>query len=1033
MTNAKSLPDWQNPAVLGRQREPAHASVLPFADAASALTGERSASSYFKLLNGHWQFYYAATPLEMPEGFSAEDFPAEEWDRIPVPSNWQMLGYGRPNYTNVAYPYPVDPPHVPQENPVGLYRRTFQVPADWDDKQVFLTFEGVDSAFYVWVNGKMVGYSQGAHLPSEFNITAYLHDGQNSLAVQVYQWSDGSYMEDQDMWRLSGIFRDVYLVAIPGVHLRDVRIRSLLDDSHTDGKLDLHLQVKKYSKATTGGYKLYAQLLDARMSPVFEGSPGENFSIAAGKEMAFDLATTLKDVHKWSAEDPYLYSLLLTLSTADGNVLEVQHFYVGFRRSENRSGVFFFNGVPIKLQGVNRHETHPDLGHAVPYESMVQDITLMKQNNINTVRTSHYTNDPRWLDLCDRYGLYVVDEADLECHGFGLTGDLNWLSNNKEWEAAYVDRAERMVERDKNHASVTIWSLGNESGYGTNHDAMAAWIRQADPTRLIHYEGAGEAAVVDIISVMYPKVEYLEKQGKRTDDPRPFFMCEYAHAMGNGPGNLKEYWETIRTYPRLMGGCVWEWVDHSVRQYTEDGEEWFAYGGDFGDMPNDGDFCVDGLNFPDRIPYPGLIEYKKILEPVLTEAVDLKAGKIKLTNRYAFISLEHLEGTWKLLRDGVMVEQGWLPDLDVPAGESRVGTLPYHLPEKADGMDYWLEITYSLGEDQLWAGRGHVLATAQFELPAPKKATKPFKSTGLPKLEVEQDGRAIQLHGEDFNLSFDTFYGTLGSWEYQGAQLLTMGPQANLWRAPTDNDIHIAKEWVAAGLDRLQTRVERVELVKKLPQVVQIEVDTVLGCYSRLPAFRVSYCYTLFGSGDVVIDTHLTPLSKLPNLARVGLQMRLPGALDRFTWYGRGPHENYVDRKESALVGVYSATVQEQYVPYIFPQENGNKSDVRWATLTDLQGLGLLVVGMPLLNVGASHYSTENLTAAGHTFDLDELDETVLSLDYLQCGLGSNSCGPGPLEKYLIAPVEMNFSLRLRPFDANAHSAMRLSRERFEI
>jgi beta-galactosidase/beta-glucuronidase len=1037
MNNPHPQPDWQNPAVLAWQRQPAHASLLPYADAASALTGERSASPYFKLLNGHWQFYYAATPLELPEGFFAENYPqgANDWESIPVPSNWQMLGYGRPNYTNVAYPYPVDPPHVPQENPVGLYRHTFQLPADWDGKQVLLAFEGVDSAFYVWVNGQRIGYSQGAHLPSEFNITSYLHGGQNNLAVQVFQWSDGSYLEDQDMWRLSGIFRDVYLVAVPGVHLRDVRIRSLLDDRYTDGKLDLHLLVRNYGAAATDGHKLTAQLLDAAGRLVFEGCAGESFTVGPGAEIALDLATPLKAVHKWSAEEPYLYSLLLTLLTVDGKVLEVQPFRVGFRRSEVRNGVFLFNGAPIKLQGVNRHETHPDLGHAVSYESMVQDITLMKQNNINTVRTSHYTNDPRWLDLCDRYGLYVMDEADLECHGFGLTGDIDWLSNNKDWEAAYVDRAERMVERDKNHASVTFWSLGNESGYGANHDAMAAWIRQADPTRLIHYEGAREAALVDIVSVMYPKVEYLETQGKRTDDGRPFFMCEYGHAMGNGPGNLKEYWEVIRAYPRLMGGCVWEWVDHSIRQYTEDGEEWFAYGGDFGDMPNDGDFCVDGLNFPDRMPYPGLIEYKKILEPVLTEAVDLKTGQLKITNRYAFISLAHLDGNWKVLRDGVVVQQGRLPRLEAPAGEAMLVTLPYRLPPagSAEAADYWLDLTYRLGEDRLWAGRGHVLATAQFELPAPQKPVQSFKPAGLPRLEVEQDGRAIHLHGEDFHLVFDTFYGTPGSWEYQGAQLLTGGPQLNLWRAPTDNDIHIAKEWVAAGLDRLQARLERVELVRKLPQAAQIEVDTMLACYSRLPAFRASYHYTIFGSGDMLIDTHLTPLSKLPNLARVGLQMRLPGALDRFTWYGRGPHENYVDRKESALVGVYSGTVQEQYVPYIFPQENGNKSDVRWATLTDAQGLGLLVVGMPLLNVGASHYSTENLTSAGHTFDLEELDETILSLDYRQCGLGSNSCGPGPLQKYLIEPVEISFSLRLRPFSANAHSAMRLSRQMFEI
>ncbi|MBE3040904.1 MAG: DUF4981 domain-containing protein, partial [Chloroflexi bacterium] len=639
----------------------------------------------------------------------------------------------------------------------------------------------------------------------------------------------------------------------------------------------------------------------------------------------------------------------------------------------------------------------------------------------------------RWLDLCDRYGLYVMDEADLECHGFGMTGEPNWLSNHKEWEAAYLDRAERMVERDKNHASVIWWSLGNESGYGSNHDAMAAWIRQADPTRLIHYEGAREAPVVDIVSVMYPTVDYLEKQGKKSGDPRPFFMCEYAHAMGNGPGNLKEYWETIRAHPRLMGGCVWEWVDHSIRQYTETGEEWFAYGGDFGDKPNDGDFCVDGLNWPDRIPYPGLIEYKKVLEPVLAEAVDLKNGLLKLTNRYAFISLKQLEGAWQLLRDGELVEQGHLPVLDVPAGGSLEVKLPYHLPAISGGADYWLNLNFTLAEDSLWAKRGYELATAQFALPMPVQKAAAHKLSELPHLAVEHGSQNLVVQGENFKLVFDGFHGVITSWEMQGMPLITAGPRLNVWRAPTDNDIHIAKDWEGAGLNRLQARVERIELVESLPQVVQVEVDTVLACYSQLPALRASYRYSILGSGDVIIDTKVTPLNPLPNLPRVGLQLRLPGSLERFTWYGRGPHENYIDRKESALVGVFSSSVQEQYVPYIFPQEYGNKTDVRWAALTDLRGAGLLAVGMPLLNVSVHQYTDENLTSARHTYDLAALDETILNLDYLQSGLGSNSCGPAPLAKYLIEPKEMSFSVRLRPFNTNAHAAMRLSRELFEF
>ncbi|HEX7432787.1 MAG TPA: glycoside hydrolase family 2 TIM barrel-domain containing protein [Anaerolineaceae bacterium] len=1024
--------DWENQQVLERGREPAHATLVPYADLETALAGERGASPFFKLLNGHWRFFYVPSPVDIPEGFEEEGFNVDGWDTIPVPSNWQMLGYGRPNYTNVAYPYPVDPPFVPQENPVGLYYRTFDLPVTWEGRRVFINFDGVDSAFYVWINGQKVGYSQGSHLPSEFDLTSAVRPGKNTLVVQVFQWSDGSYLEDQDMWRMSGIFRDVYLFSTPGVHLCDVRIRTHFEPTFQDAVLDLAVTVKNYTRVPVVANSVVARLYDDQKHLVAEQKVIERLALGAGEESLQSVEIPVKAARKWSAEEPNLYALALFFYGNKDVLQEVERFNVGFRQVEAHNGQFFLNGTPIKLKGVNRHDTHPDLGHAVSLESMLEDVISMKRHNINTVRTSHYPNDPRWLDLADRYGLYLIDETDLETHGFGLTGDTSRLAKDPAWEPAFIDRASRMVERDKNHPAVIIWSLGNESGYGPNHDAMAAWMRKMDPTRLIHYEGAGESAVMDLVSVMYPTVAYLLQQGQRTDDPRPFFMCEYAHAMGNGPGNLKEYWDTIYAYPRLLGGCVWEWVDHSVRQRTPEGEEWFSYGGDFGDKPNDGNFCVDGLNWPDRKPYPGLIEYKQIIAPVWVEAIDLLVGKVTLHNRYAFSSLRHLDGAWTLMQGGELLQQGQLPVLEVAPGASIDLSLPYTLPDPVAGAEYWLNFRFTLAEDTLWAPRGFEIAAAQCPIPLQTPPAPAILIKHMPSLTAETSPNRVIIRGEDFSLKLDTFHGVIAEWIYQGMSLLNVGPRINLWRAPTDNDKHIAKEWQKAGFDRLEHRVVKVETHNENPQAMTMEVEAILGSYSLAPVFKVAYFTTLYGSGDVVIKTTLTPLEDLPPLARVGLQMRLPGSLDRLVWYGRGPHENYIDRKESALVGVYSGTVQEQYVPYVLPQENGNKSDVRWAAVTDARGMGLLAVGMPLLNVSAHHYTTEDLTKALHTTDLKRRNETILNLDEVQCGLGSNSCGPGPLEKYLIDPKEISFSVRLKPFSLDESLPMRLSRQMLE-
>ncbi len=1017
-------PDWENLLVLSRNREPAAATSMPYADAETAQAGERGASPFFRLLNGQWQFSYWPAPHAVPGGIERDDY-AGEWDSVTVPGNWQRQGYGRPQYTNIAYPYPVDPPFVPDDNPVGVYQKTWTLPETWKGRQVFLHFEGVDSAFTVWLNGRDIGYSQGSHLPSEFNLTAALRPGENRLTVQVYQWSDGSYLEDQDQWRLSGIFRDVSLIARPPVSIRDVRLRTVFGESFADAALEIVAAVRNLGQVNSEN-TVRAVLRDTAGREVAAQTVG-TAALGAGEETSLTASLAVSQPKLWSAEEPNLYTLLLTLQDEAGKTLTVERFAVGFRQIETQRGRLLVNGTPITLCGVNRHDTHPDLGHVTPRAHMLRDIVLMKQHNINCVRTSHYPNDPYWLDLCDEYGLYVVDEADLEAHGFGLDGgDWSELSKTPDWREAYVDRAERLVQRDKNHPSVIIWSLGNESGYGPNHHAMIDAIRALDP-RPIHYESAGgteDYAGLDMVSKMYTDVPGLIAEGQKTDDPRPFFLCEYAHAMGNGPGSLKEYWETIDRYPRLLGGCVWEWADHGIRQWTADGREWFAYGGDFGDTPNDGNFCIDGLCSPDRVPHPALLELKKVTAPVVAEAEDLAAGTVRVRSRYDFSTLGHLAAFWRLVQGGKTVQSGTLALPEIKPGAEAVLTVPYTLPKFGDA---WLDITFSLASDTLWATRGHEIAWAQFALPTEAAPASPLALSEMPALTVAEEERSFTVTGENFRLEFDRSSGVLTDWKYQDTPLLVSGPMLSVWRAPTDNDVRPSAAWRKAGLDRLTSRTVSVTWEQADRQRVLVTAQTRLAAVSQRPAFAVSFCYTVYGSGDVLLETLVTPLVELPPLPRLGVELMLAAGFDQFTWDGLGPHESYPDRRESVKRGVYSGTVAEQFQNYIRPQENGNKSDVRWAALTDRRGLGLLVTGQPLLSVSVHHYTAQDLTAAKHTYDLTPRPETILHLDYAQSGLGSQSCGPGPLPEYLLPSSEVRFTVRLTPFLAESVSPGTLS------
>ena len=1033
----QTLPDWQNPNMLQIGREEPRASLIPYLTEKDALTGERGLSGCYRLLNGRWDFFYS--PIgRAPERFQEIDYnyADEGWDELPVPSNWQMHGYDKPHYTNVNYPIPFDPPYVPDDNPIGCYRRSFTLPEGWDEREVFLNFDGVNSAFYVWVNGSFAGFSKVSHMPSEFDITPFVTAGDNVLAVMVYKWSDGTYLEDQDFWRLSGIFRDVYLLGVPRLHIRNAAVTAVPDDSFKNGLLSAEVELASYDGSAAA--LLHAKLLKNGRS-VCETQISVGIEERKNACVTFDM--TVENARLWTAETPELYQLLLEIEQ-DGAITEVQRVDVGFRKIEIRDRRLLVNGVSVKLKGVNRHDTHSELGHVTPVEALITDIELMKQNNVNTVRTSHYPNDPRWLDLCDRYGLYVIDETDLECHGTcvqGYEGCWNRFSDDPEWQAAYVNRAERMVVRDLNHPSIIFWSLGNESGFGCNHIAMRKRILELDNSRPIHYEGeyaqkelaAAGVTVSDVKSRMYTSVPALEAEGCDETDPRPYFLCEYAHAMGLGPGSLKEYWETIYAHDRLIGGCVWEWVDHGILTETEDGEPFYAYGGDFGDHPNDGCFCVDALNYPDRTPHTGLIELKKAYEPVKFELKDAEKGVLTIRNLFAFRTLDDFDASFSVICEGETVARGRL-DLSgvAPYGEKTVA-LNYALPESGES---YLEIHVSEAFDQLWCERGHEITAAQFMLPT-KAAFTVVPADDMPALDVDEDDETLEILGEDFSLLFDKRTGALTSWIAAGNELLLSGPRANLFRAPIDNDRNYRKNWEKLDLTRLMTRVESFETAREGDSRLTVRVTATHSPRIYAPLLRTIMTYTVFGSGDVRLNTVFEPLrDDLPYLPRVGLALEMPAEFDRVMWYGLGPQENYPDMQLSALLGQYASLVDDLHEPYVRPQENGSRGGVRALSVTDILGAGLMIVGEETyedkgFSFSAHPYTAEALDKAEHTFELKAEDKTVLSLDWRMGGIGSNSCGPLPLEKYCLSLKEpASFTVVMRPYNRQCGELINFAR-----
>ncbi len=1032
---AQPVNDWEDPAVIGRNRTLPHATYVPYGDRGAALVARES--SFHRSLNGQWKFHWSPRPEVRPREFFETGFDDSTWDEIAVPGNWQRQGYGFPIYVDAGLPFRTssDPPLIPHdENPVGSYRHTFDMPAAWDGRRTFLHFAGMSSAMYVWVNGREVGYAEGSKVPVEFDVTEFITPGENQLAAEVYRWSDGSYLEDVDFWRMSGIDRNVYIFSTPQVAIRDFFIDAGLDDDYVTGRLRVDVTLTNYTAAASGPRTVEVELFDPDGRPVQDTPLSQQLEAVAPGDVNLTFTAAIDAPARWTAETPNLYTVLLTLLDGE-NRTEYIARPTGFRRVEMSGGQLLVNGQPVLLKGVNRHEHDPDTGRVVSEATMLEDIRLMKQFNINAVRTSHYPNDPRWYELTDRYGLYVVDEAFIEAHGVGFDPDVT-LGNDPAWRAAHLDRTARMVERDKNHPSVIIWSLGNESGDGVNFEATYAWVKERDPSRPVQYEMADTRAHTDIFAPMYVRIHTLEAWAAVLRD-RPLILCEYAHAMGNSVGNLQDYWDVIYSSEQLQGGFIWDWVDQGLRAATPGGEEYWAYGGDFEPegVPNGGNFSINGLVDPDRAPHPSLWEVKKVYQNVTVTPVDLAEGRVIVGNRFFFRDLDGVALEWAVRGDGAAIGEGRIADRRIPPQTTSEITLPLPAIEPEPGVEYVLDLSFRTQRVDALVPAGHEIAWTQLPLPAfvPERAVELAR---VVKLDPDVSDDIYRVVGEQFTVAFNRTTGAMTSLTYAGVELLRRGPEPNLWRAPTDNDYGNEMParmgiWREAGPRR---RIDSVSIKQNSDRDVVVDVEATLPAGDSKFYIR----YHVFGSGDILVDSRFVPGAiGLPTLPRFGLTMALRIAFDTFEWYGRGPHESYWDRKSGARVAVYRGSVADQYHPYARPQENGNRSDVRWATLTDADGVGLFVEGFPLVNVTALNYLNRDFDEGDaprgrHTTDLVRRDLVTLNVDHLQMGLGGDtSWGAEVHEQYTIPAQEMSYRFRLRPFDAADRSPADLAKEKF--
>ncbi|WP_430810733.1 MULTISPECIES: glycoside hydrolase family 2 TIM barrel-domain containing protein [unclassified Carboxylicivirga] len=1019
----EALPDWQNPKVFEINKEAATAHFIPFESERDAWDGVAANSAYRQSLNGTWKFNLAKTPEQRPADFYKESYDVSDWDNIQVPANWEVAGFDTAIYVNTTYPFwdiarkRPEPPLIPEGyNPVGSYKRTFELPASWNEREIFVTFGAVKSAFYLWVNGEKVGYSQGSKLPAEFNLTNYVKPGENTIALEVYRWSDGSYLECQDFWRLSGIERDVNLWARPKTRIRDFKIVAGLDEQYQNGVFDLSVEVFNHTaKAQAHTLELALRSWDGKeelltMKQSIKAAEGSN-------KVAFE-TKTIENPLKWSAEQPNLYRALITLKNKKGRVVQSLTQDVGFRTAEVKNGQFLINGQPVLVKGVNRHEHDPDKGHVIDEASRLLDIRLMKENNINTVRTCHYPTDERFYELCNRYGLYVIDEANIESHGMGY-GDRS-LAKDPEWEAAHMARTVRMYERDKNQPSIVTWSLGNEAGNGVNFQATYKWMKEQDSTRPVQYERSGLEENTDIYCPMYASIAHMVDYAKGNPD-RPLIQCEYAHAMGNSCGGLADYWAAIEQYPALQGGCIWDWVDQGLREVDANGRMYYAFGGDYGtNMPSDDSFCLNGLVNPDRKPNPQLYETKKVYQNVAITAKDLTQYVFEIQNKYFFTNLNEFDMIWRIANaEGVVAHQTLNVEV-APQTKKEISLNVGKLPALKAGQNYTLTFSFVRKERKGLVKAGHELAWEQFVLPV--EAAKVTKSAEPGILSLTQDKASISLSGASFSLVLDKTSGVISTYLFGGRSLIEQGPTLNFYRPATENDVrdhHGQREWLKAGLNKLTQRLDGdIEITTVNEGHKRLELPLTIENKETNTTIQAIQQYDVYADGTVVMSAFVQLPAKVKALAKVGYQALLNKAVDQAAWYGLGPVATYADRDAAGQLGYYEASAKELYdANLVVPQDNANRSGVKWGAITNVEGQGFFFTADEDFNFSAYPYADAAIDKARHINELDEADFITLNLDHQSAGLGTATCGPGVLPDYVVTDNAYRFKMVLKPVD----------------
>lgn len=1057
-----SAEPWEDPLVTSINRDPMRATAYSFKTEKDALSCDRSKSTRMLSLNGEWDFSFAFKPADAPKDFYKSK--VQGWKKIEVPSNWELKGYDIPIYKSAVYPFrPVDPPRIPKDyNAVGSYQRSFTVPAEWKDMNITLHFGGVSSGFKVWMNGIFLGYGEDSCLPSEFNVSPYLKAGENIVSVQVIRWADGSYLEDQDHWRMSGIQREVMLLAEPKVRIADFHWQAKLDKDYKDAMFSIRPRVENLTGKEIKGYQVKAQLYNKAGQPVF-ANPLErsaesiiNESYPRLDNVKFGLLeTTVKNPDKWSDEQPNLYTLVLSLTDSTGRVLEAKSCRVGFRSIEfsKENGKLLINGKVTYLYGVNRHDHDPVKGKALSREDIRRDVETIKRFNFNCIRTSHYPNDPYFYDLCDQYGIMVMDEANYETHGLG-----GKLSNDPQWTHAFMERTMRMVMRDKNHPSIIIWSLGNEAGRGPNNAAQAAWIHDFDITRPVHYEPAMgshqlegyidpsdprypktndhshrlqnplDQYYVDIVSRFYPGIytpDLLVNQ--KNGDNRPILFVEYSHSMGNSNGNMKEFWDIFRSRPRLIGGCIWEFKDHGIIKKDSLGNDMLAYGGDFGEKRHDGNFCIDGIAASDGRPKAAMYECKRVYQPVECSLTDAKSGLLRISNRHAVKSLDGYAVTLNIREDGNVIKTYQLPSFGLPAGKDTVISIRKYFPSMKAGKEYLADIHFSLSKDENWAPKGHEVASNQVALTPVSSGRVPY-SRSYPTLSKTENDKDVVLSGKGFNVKISKENGALYSYEWNGAEQIFKPLLPCFTRPQTDNDKKgwkpqkKLKEWYQNDL-----KLENVTAEEKGNGIVLITSNYTL--IDGKATARITY--TLNGDGVLKVDYSLNPSAGLPNIPKVGLQCGIKRNYDLISWYGKGPLENYVDRRYGFDAAIYSLPLEQFMEPYVYPQENGNRTDVRWMYLKDRnKDQGLMVVADSLLSMSARPYTDQNIEAAKHQNKLKDAGYLVLNIDLVQMGIGGNDSWSDvsqPLPQYQIPSKPYKYSFYMLPAKAKVDGASALS------